>query len=85
LLEFRFCVVEELRYTSGLAAAILNFWLPVRSNIVLYSSVEKLDTKNVGVAVEISTLASMVAEIHWFLYRICIKYYNFRFAAAMLD
>jgi hypothetical protein len=37
--------------SSGLAAATLVIWLPVSSNIVLHSFIEKLDLEIAGVAI----------------------------------
>lgn len=70
--------------TSGLATAILDFWLPVAFNIVLHSSGEKLDPVIERVPFEISTLASMESKIHRVYIIIHIKY-NLRFASAILD
>jgi hypothetical protein len=70
--------------TSGLAVAILDFWLPVTSNIVLHSFVEKLDPIIWGIAIEILTLASREAKIHLYI-EFIRKIYNFRFAADILD
>ena len=49
--------------TSGLAAAMLDFWLPVASDIILHSSVQKADPKNIGIAVGLLALPHLGAEI----------------------
>jgi len=46
-----------------ISAAILDFWLPVSYGIVADSTIEKFDPENIGVAVGISFLASLEAEI----------------------
>ena len=57
-------LTSGVKTTSGLAAAILNFWLPVSSSSVYYNLIEKLDPKNAGVFVEISSLSRLRAEIY---------------------
>ena len=49
--------------TCGLAAAILNFLLPVTCSDVGIASVEKFDPENGGVAVGIFVLSPTEAEI----------------------
>jgi hypothetical protein len=51
--------------TSGLAAAILNFGLPVSRCSFPDSADEFLDTENTGVAVGISFLGAVDPVIHW--------------------
>jgi hypothetical protein len=63
----------------------LDFKLFFTSDIVFQSVVEKLDHIIWELAIEILTQASIETKIHWFLYRIHINYYYFRFAAAILD
>ena len=57
-------LTSGVKTTSGLAAAILNFWLPVSSSSVYNNLIEKLDPKNVGVVVGISSLSRLRAEIY---------------------
>src|SRR5664279_5495261 len=45
--------------TSGLAAAIFDFRLPVMSDRIHNSPIEFLDHENVGIAVEIALLSSL--------------------------
>jgi hypothetical protein len=52
-------LTSGLKTTSGLAAAILNFWLPVSSSSVRNNFIEKLDPKNAGVVVGISSLSRL--------------------------
>ena len=49
--------------TSDLAAAILEFRLPVMSGRIRNSPIEMLDLENVGVAVGIALLSSLQAEL----------------------
>ena len=49
--------------TSGLAAAIFDFRLPVMSDRICNSPIELLDPENVGVAVEIALISSLEAEL----------------------
>ena len=47
-------------------AAILDFRLPVTSGSIFDSAIELLDPENVEVAVEISFLRAIEAELHLF-------------------
>src|SRR5664279_5290974 len=49
--------------TSGLAAAIFDFRLPVMSNRIRNSPIELLDPVNVWVVVEIALLSSLQAKL----------------------
>src|SRR5664279_540009 len=49
--------------TSGLAAAIFDFRLPVMSDRIHNSPIEFLDHENVGITVEIALLSSLQAEL----------------------
>ena len=49
--------------TSDLAAATLEFRLPVMSGRIRNSPIEMLDLQNVGEAVEIALLSSLQAEL----------------------
>jgi hypothetical protein len=57
-------------YISDLAAAILDFQLPVASHSIPYSFSGLLDPRNIRLGVEISIPASIQAKIHWFLSRL---------------
>ena len=57
-------LTSGVKTTSGLAAAILNFWLPVSSSSVCNNLIEKLDPKNAGVVVGILSLSRLRAEIY---------------------
>ena len=50
--------------TSDLAAAILDFRLPVMSDRTRNSPIDLLDLENVGVAVGIAFLSSLQAELY---------------------
>jgi hypothetical protein len=50
--------------TSGLQAAILDFWLPLTSDNILLSAIELAVLENMVVAFGISILSCLQAEIH---------------------
>jgi hypothetical protein len=52
--------------TSGLAATIFDFPLPVRTGNISSGPIGFRDSDNIGVAVEIALLASLQAEINIF-------------------
>jgi len=54
-------ILAEIRVIT--LAVILDCWLPVSSESVINSSIEKFDRENMGVAVGILFLASLEAEI----------------------
>ena len=56
-----------------------DFWLPVRSHSVENNSIEKLDTKNVGLAVGIIFVCSIQAKLHRLEWWILYNFYYFRF------
>ena len=60
------CLEADIYVLPVLAAANLHFRLPVTSESFLDSPVELLDPENVGVAVEISFLCAIEAELHSF-------------------
>jgi len=49
--------------TSGLAAAILDLSLPVRSDSIVDTSVGLLDPENIGSAIEIALLSHVHMEL----------------------
>ena len=63
-MERRCYLVQKLRYkTSDLAAAILDFRLPVTSDSIRHSVIELLYLENVGVAFGTALLSSIAADI----------------------
>ena len=56
--------ISACRSTSGSAAAILDYFpLPVSSHSDVHSTVGLLDPQNIGIAVEISLLSGLQADI----------------------
>ena len=56
--------ISACRSTSGSAAAILDYFpLPVSSHSDVHSTVGLLDPQNIGIAVEISLLSRLQADI----------------------